>query len=262
MRRSILLALASVLAASVCYPALADWDKIGTYDIGYGPDRESHSPDFGGPVERLRFTARDGDVQCAYIRATFGNGQTRDLFTGRLRQGEDNNVDLPGDRRDVSRISFNCHAFSRSGARIEMSADIGSYRSRWMQNPNWKATWSRFLRWSEATYNNMAGANWAFLGSERFQGRRDEENRFTGWGGRNLTTIGLKPVGGDAKCGRVLATFGNGQTRELNANGGDTMREGQMTRVDLPGDVRNVTRLDLRCHAVGRQAVTIDIYGR
>jgi hypothetical protein len=262
MRKPTLLTLAAVLLAGVSFPALADWDRIGTYDIGFGPDRESHSPDFGGPVERLRFTARGGDIGCGYIRATFGNGNTMNLYSGELREGADRAIDLPGDKREVSRISFNCHAFSRGGARLEMAADIGSYRSRWMQNPNWERTWSRFMNWSRDTYREATGGNWQFMGSVQFRGRHDEQSSFTGWRGRNVFAIGLKPVHGDAVCRRVQVTFGHGDTRTFAANNGEPMREGRVYGIDMPGDLRNVRRLDLDCHAIGEYVVTVNILGR
>lgn len=266
MRKSALLALSAALLTGISLPALADWDRIGSYDISYGPDRESHSPDFGGPVERLRFTAREGDVRCAYIRATFGNGNTWDLYSGELRQGVDKVVDLPGDKREVTRIGFNCHAFSRGGAHLEVAADIGSYRSRWMQNPNWERTWSRFMHWSRETYRDITagntGGNWQFMGSEQFRGRHDEQTSFTGWRGRNVTAIGLKPIHGDAVCRRVEVTFGQGNTRSLSANSGEPMREGRVYAIDMPGDLRNVRRLDLHCHAVGQYVVTVNILSR
>src|ERR1700742_2199230 len=86
MRSSRLLALAAVLTASVSVPALADFDRIGSINVSYQQDKDSASPDFGGPVERLQFTARGSDITCRNITATFRNGHTTSIFNGTLRQ--------------------------------------------------------------------------------------------------------------------------------------------------------------------------------
>jgi hypothetical protein len=57
----------------------------------------------------------------------------------------------------------------------------------------------------------------------------------------------------------VTATFRNGNTRQLDINGGDMLRENVITMLDLPGVERDVVRVDMNCHAVHSNAVTIQV---
>jgi hypothetical protein len=100
---------------------------------------------------------------------------------------------------------------------------------------------------------------WTSVGRESFEGRGDREASFPGFGGRNIDTIGLRPVNDDARCNRITATFANGQTREL---GGRTLREDRITQVDLPGRDRNVTRIEMRCRAVSGRRVVVEVLTR
>jgi hypothetical protein len=46
----------------------------------------------------------------------------------------------------------------------------------------------------------------------------------------------------------------------LNINNGDFLRRGQYAQIDLPGNVRNVESLHLRCSAVNAGRVEIALY--
>lgn len=256
MKRFGLLALAALAGIGVASPALADWDTIGSIDVGYGADRDTASPDFGGPVARLRFTARGGDIQCRTIRATYGNGASSDLFGGILRQGQPHGVDLPGDARTVRRLDFVCHAFSRGGAKLQMEADIGQYHAQWRANPNWNSMWSRYMHWRDDVTNN-----WVSIGSAQFAGRDDRDGGAVGLAGRSISMLAFRPMNGDAVCMRANVRFGSGQVQAYAINGGRPMTRGSTYKIDLPGDQRNVTNVVLRCHALGQYAVTVNIYG-
>jgi hypothetical protein len=250
------LAIASVLMAGAATPALAaDWQRIETVSVTRGADRDSVTPDFGGPVERLRFTARESGIQCRSISAVFGNGQRQELFAGRIAQGQSRTVDLPGDQRRIARLNFNCRAHDRDGGRIVVQADIGQYRDVWMRHPSWQRTWRNVFGDWDANVNY-----WVYLGRQTFTGRNDVETTFAQWGGRSVNAIGLKPINDDARCTRAVATFANGTTRDLNVSRWDTMREDRMYRIDLPGGDRNVTRLTLKCRADHGRTVAISVY--
>ncbi|MGH6872169.1 MAG: hypothetical protein ACREHE_11745 [Rhizomicrobium sp.] len=261
-RRITMMALATAAAIGVSGPAFADWDNIGSVHVDYGADRDTRSPDFGGPVARLSFTASGGDVQCRYIRAEYANGSASQLFAGVLHQGQARNVDVPGAQRTIKRLDFLCRSSSRRGSDIRMQADIGQYRAQWRASPEWARTWSKFMNWADNSFGRMTGAdNWAFIGSANFRGRDDHDGTVAGWGGRNVTEIGFKPMNGDAVCDRVTVRFGNGVTRPYSVNNGAPMSRDHVYRIDLPGNTRNVTNLALRCHALGQYNVTINIYG-
>ena len=138
-------ALAAILTVGVSVPALADWDRIGTVDVSRGRDRDVRNFDLGGSVENLRLQADRSDINCRSVNATFGNGRTRNVFSGNLRQGSMTNVDLPGRDRNITRLAFNCSSDSRRGGTIRVFADVGRYRSEWMRNPNWGAVRTRSI---------------------------------------------------------------------------------------------------------------------
>ena len=100
---------------------------------------------------------------------------------------------------------------------------------------------------------------WTSVGRESFEGRGDREATFPGFGGRNVDTIGLRPVNDDARCNRITATFGNGRTREL---GGRTLREDRITQIDLPGRDRDITRIEMRCRAASGRRVVVEVLTR
>ena len=251
--------LAALLSATSAVPALAQWDNIGAVNIEYNLDRDHASPNFGGSVERLRFTARGGDVQCRYIRATFANGNTRDLLSGRLSQGDSRAVDLPGNGRNVKRIDFMCHAFSKAGAKLQIEADIGQYKNEWQRGPQW-SYWSHiFTNWGQMVDN--ATSYWVPVGNVTFNGPNDKDNAFGGFASRSITALAFRPVNGSAICADANIRFANGANVHASINGGGVLNAGQTYRVDLPGNQRNVTNIVLRCRALGQNSVTINIQG-
>ena len=259
---SYVIAVSAVLTVGMTAPALAAWTDIGRVDFAYGVDKDTAYGNFGGPATALQLTARGSDVACKYVRVTFGNGTSANVFQGMLPQGKGVRVDLPGDRRNVNKIAFECRAFVRSGAHIDIAADVDAYRDQWRRNPAWARLWASLAPPPLPPQPAPAPvSNWVPIGTERFVGARDSSSTFAGWGGHHITRIGLKPLDADAQCVRVTATFGNGTVRNLDLNRGGIAYRGSIYKVDLPGDVRNVARLDLMCRAIGANAVTIQIYG-
>jgi hypothetical protein len=255
MNRTRLAALAAVLCVGAAAPAFADWDNIGSVSVNHRSDRDTRFFDLGGPVDSLSLRAQGSDIDCRGVNATFRNGKTRQVYSGRLYAGRATNVDLPGRDRNIRRLAFNCRAQDRSGGTIRIAADIGSHRDEWRRNPNFARVWARMFNWGSNAMNN-----WRYIGQESFEGRRDSENAFTGWRGRNVDSIALKPLDANARCSRVTATFGNGRARDLNVDNGDRMRQGQYYKINLPGDNRNLTSLNLRCRATDARRVTIQIF--
>jgi len=247
--------LCVILCASAATPALAAWDRVGEVrlDQRRGPDVKTF--DFGGPVSALRLRAEEGDIRCNSVKASFANGRVSTIYSGRLREGRDTTVDLPGRNREITKLAFDCEARGRGDAKIAISADIGQYRSEWMRGPNWQRSWSKMFNWgSDAVYD------WKYLGQERFDGRDDREQVFVGWSGRGSEKIALKPVGADARCSHVSAKFGNGQEQTLAIHNGDKLTKGLYHTLDLPGDRRNVTSLSMQCRATNARSVTIQVY--
>jgi hypothetical protein len=270
MRPSITLALAAFMATAFSVPALADWDRIGSVDFGWQGDHQSQWGDFGGRVERLNFRAEGNDVRCRSVRATFGNGNTREIFNGWIREGDSATVDLPGYQRNVRRLDFFCRARGGRNARLQIAADIGQYRSEWENGPDWANHWSGMFHWGGGN-DQMGGGHdhfgggfdrdrWVQMGSESFEGGYDHEVAYGGWAGRRVDTIAIMPVNADARCRRVTATFNNGHTRELDISAWQDLRQGGFYRLDLPGRERDVRRVNLVCRPVHSGQVTIEIY--
>lgn len=273
MKKQSKIALASLLCATVAMPAIAQgfrdgrgdrdfgrydrydrFDRIGTVEFDRRFDHERQYGNFGGPVEAIRLEARDSNVQCRNVRVQFGNGRFRNVFEGRLREDRPVTVDLPGDERNIRRIDFNCRALSPRGSRVDISADIGGYRDAWMRNPNFDRFWGGRFPWAD-----RRNANWIPLGVQRFEGPRDSEASFPGRRGRQVDSIALRPVNADARCRRVTATFANGRSRDLNIGPTDYLAQNQIYRIDLPGNERNVERIDLTCRAVREPGVTVQV---
>jgi len=271
MKTSRLMALAAMLCASAASPALADWDHVGSVDVGGRHDRDSgdmgrhhdrdaqsgrysHTFELGGPVSRLQLRA-DSNVNCDSVSATFANGDARDIFSGRLREGRAKNVYLPGRLQHITRLNFDCQARDRDGAKIEILADVGRYREDWQRGPNWQQTWAHVFNWGSNEINH-----WKYLGEESFEGRNDSETAFAGWQGRGSDAVALMPTNANARCSQVKATFDNGNSQVLAIHNGDYMSKGMYYKLDLPGDRRNIASLSMRCRATDARRVTIQIF--
>jgi hypothetical protein len=268
MKTTRLMGLAAVLLSGMAVPAFAAWDRIGSVDFSSRNTSDTQFGTFGGRVEALALQARDSDVSCRDVTATFGNGNTVSVFHGFLPRGQNVTVDMPGRDRMVRRLDFNCRAMDRRGARVDIAADVGRYQAEWRRSPDWDRMWSRMFRWDNrdnrlGTGRYVTGqldtSGWVTVATERFDGRIDHEMTFTGWRGRNVDTIALRPVNDDARCRSVTVTFANGDRRNLDIDNGDILREDRVTMLDLPGNRRDVSRIDMNCHAEHGNMVTMEV---
>ena len=264
-------ALAAVAVVALATPAHAAWQNIGSVEFDRGGDHERQYGNFGGPVERLQLTASGNDVQCRSVTVTFGNGKTRKVFEGDIREGRSIAIDLPGREREVRRLDFRCRSDGRRDARVEVAADLGGYADVWRRNPTWAWLFNPGGQHrghdahprGRGHYPEAGRFNgWTRLGIESFEGRRDRETTSTGWAGRKVDQIALRAVNGDARCTRVFVTFRNGRTRDLDIGNRGMLRQGDFRRIDLPGKERNMTQVQLVCRPVGDRQVYIESYGR
>lgn len=266
-----LAALTFVALSASPSAAQVAWRDIGNVDFGRGGDHERQYGNFGGPVERLRFAATGNDVICKTVTATFNNGNTRQIFEGRIRQGAATSIDLPGKDRQIKRLDFRCRSEGRQDARIAIGADLGGYSAIWGKNPAWAQLFG-FTAANDRGHSrpeNRANDRrddringWTRLGADSFEGRRDREAIATGWKGRSVDMVALRAIDGDARCSRVFVTFGNGKTRDLDLGDRGRLREGDFRRIDLPGNDRNISQLQLVCTPIGDRRVTIESYAR
>src|SRR5438874_3007829 len=263
MRSPRLLAMAAILFSSVAVPASAAWDRIGSVDFTYRNPTDTQYGNFGGRVESLALIARNADVRCRDVTADFGNGESQHIFRGFLPRGRNVGVRLPNGRM-IRSLVFDCRPMDRDRATVDIAADIGRYQAEWRRSPEWDRMWSRIFPWangydrygSNDPYYDRFGndryvtgrldtSGWITLGSEQFDGRYDHEMTFAGWRGRNVTSIALRPVNDDARCSNIRATFANGETRDLNIGERNILRQDRVNTIDLPGERRNVERIDM-----------------
>jgi len=262
MKRSTLLATAAALmTVGAAAPAMADYVRLGSVDVGNHMDKDTQWNRFGGGMEGLRLEADGNDVVCSKIVAHFGDGTQQNVFSGKLREDRPVTVDLAGGTRRVRDISFTCRSDERGGAKVYLAAEIGRYRNDWMKSPDWALFWSRLFNWNSGPAQNGNDANyWVTLSRESFEGRGDRERAVTGgWDGRSVERIGFRAVNDDARCSRVRVTFGNGASRDLDVG---RLDQGRVKSIDLPGGNRRVKSLALMCNAVNKRTVTVEVLGR
>jgi hypothetical protein len=300
MKKTRLLALTALLCAGAALPASAQpanapwdrpggWDRIGSVDFTFRPDRETEYGSFGGRVERLSFMSRNADVRCNRVTATYANGRSSQIYSGTLQRGRSVVVDIPGRSRMIRRIDFNCRSLERRGqARVDIAADIGQYRAEWRRSPDWATRWSRMFNWdnrdgrvgdgrvgdySVGRYGVGDGRNgsdryvssglnadgWVMLSTEVFNGSADRESTFAGFRGRNVERIALRAVNDDARCRQVTATLADGTRHDLNIAEDNYLREDRVYQLDLPGRRTDVARVDMTCHAAHGRQVTMQV---
>jgi hypothetical protein len=235
------MALAAVLLSGMVVPALADWDRIGSVDFSYRNNTDTQYGNFGGRVEALVLRARNSDVTCRDVTAIFRNGDRTEVFHGFLPRGGNVTVDLPGSSRLIRRLDFNCRSMDRTGASVDIAADVDRFDT------------GRYVT------GELDTSGWITLASERFDGRADHEMTFAGWRGRDVDTIALRPLNDDARCRSVAISFANGDRRNLDIDNGDVLREDQIAMFDLPGNRRDVMRIDMNCHAGHGNMVTMEV---
>ncbi len=282
MKHARIVAAATAACLGVLAPALADYVRIGSVDVGNRPDFDTAYSRFGGRVESLRLVADRSDVFCRSITVRYANGDTDNVFSGRLPAGQPVAVDVRGRAKPVAEVHFDCRAEARRGGVIYVDAEIGRYRDEWRKDRDWHGRWSNLFggdamppppppRSMNDRDNDMPppppsrsmgdrDGGWIVIDRISFEGRNDRDNTSAGWRGRRIDSIALRPLGTTARCNKVAATFRNGQRVTLATD--RKLERDRMTVLDLPGDQRDLDQIYMRCHAFGDGRVTIEILGR
>jgi hypothetical protein len=275
---------AVAFAAAFASPAAADYVRLGSVDVGYRADLDTAYNEFGGRLEGLRLIASRSDIVCRAVIVQYDNGERQNVFSGRLDERRPVDVDLRGRARRVDSIKFACRSDEFRGGRIHIEGDVGNYRDEWRRDRNWDRRWSNLLgammggrmdgpdrmggpdRMSDRGRDRMGGpfggrdrdhGDWSVLGTMSFEGRNDKESNFTGWNGRNVERIGLRPLETDARCMSIVATFRNGQKQKLAD--GRLLERGRVAVYDLPGRDRDISKLYMRCRSTEGYRVTIEV---
>ena len=93
-------------------------------------------------------------------------------------------------------------------------------------------------------------AAWDPVGSVSFSNRETHDAKLGNFKG---TAVGLTARDSTVMCDSVIATFGNGRTREIFRG---ELPRGQTIRIGLPGNERSIDRVDFDCRSMdGRSAM-------
>jgi hypothetical protein len=173
----------------------------------------------------------------------------------------------------IRRIDFDCRSLQREGGRVDISAEVGRYQAEWRRSPDWDRMWSRVFPWANDrdrydrdrrvdndryVTGQLDTSGWIPVATERFSGLNDHQMTFTGWRGRNLDAIAFRPLNDDARCREVTVTYQDGNRDTLHLSG-DFLRQDRITMIDLPGNHRDVMRIDMNCHAEHGNMVTMEV---
>jgi hypothetical protein len=267
MKRLTLLTMAAAMTMAVSAPALADYVRLGSVDVGYRTDADTAYTRFGGRMESLRLTADRSDVFCRSIRVRYADGDVDNVFHGALREDRPVNVDLRGRRARVDSIRFVCRSNEFRGGKIYIAAEVGRYGDEWRHHRDWDRLWSGIFGMGHGPGPDMHHGpdrdEWITLGRESFEGRNDSESTFAGgWRGHSVDRIALRPLDADARCMRVVVAYENGRKQKVEDALPRVLQQGRLAVVNLPGRDRDIRSLFLRCRAVGEHRVTIEILVR
>lgn len=270
MQRTTPLFFAAAIAVGLAVPANADYVRLGSVDVGFHTDLDTVYSGFGGRLESLRLTASRSDIFCRSVVVKYVNGDRQNVFSGRLDEHSPVDVDLRGRARRIDSIRFVCRSDEFRGGRIYIAGEVGRYGGEWRHSPDWDRRWGGIFgpdwgrRWEhDEGWSRDDGWDpnfWVSLGRESFEGRHDRESTYAGWAGRHVERLGLRPLDGDARCRRIVATFENGQRTELARD--EYLERGRLRVFDLPGVERNLVSVYMSCRAVGDYRVVIEVYAR
>jgi hypothetical protein len=242
MRKTRVIAMAALLAAGTTIPALAEWNHVG--DVQISPDHYTNAQmgSFTGPVDRIRFHS-SGRSDCENIRVTYSNGDTQEVFSGTILDGQDQTITFPDRSRRVESVSLNCRAAHDDGARIAVAADTSAFPARDIYPP------------SAASAGDLE-----LLASRDFGVLNQRSLMLANSDPRSVEEIALEPVGADARCRNVRAVFDDGTSTRSVPNDGENLREGQIYRSYVGGGTRALDSIDLTCEAANGDHVKINVY--
>src|SRR5207248_4538589 len=120
MIKSSAVAFCAVLLASSSTAAFAALDRIGSVVFTSVAAGQSEYRNFSG--NEISLTARNSDLNCDGVVATFDNGRSRGIFAGHLIRGHEVAIALPHEGARVIRLDFNCHPMGGLGGVVDIAA--------------------------------------------------------------------------------------------------------------------------------------------
>jgi hypothetical protein len=114
-------AVAVTAALLMAGPTLgfAALERVGSVVLTPVAPGQSEYRNFAG--NEITLTARNSDINCESVVATFDNGRSRSVFAGALARGREISVGLPASQGRVTRLDFNCRPAGGLGGVIDIA---------------------------------------------------------------------------------------------------------------------------------------------
>ncbi len=113
------LGIAALLVFGGTSAAFAALEHVGSVVLTTGTPGQSEYRNFYG--NELTLTARNADLNCDSVVATFDSGRSRGVFAGALPRGRTVAVGLPEGEGRVLRMDFHCRPTSGLGGVIDIA---------------------------------------------------------------------------------------------------------------------------------------------
>ena len=106
MARAVAVTVTVLMLAGGVTAAFAALDRVGSVVLTTVAPGQSEYRNFTG--NEVSLTARNADINCDSVVATFDNGLSRGIFAGNLPRGREITVGIPDREGRVIRMDFNC----------------------------------------------------------------------------------------------------------------------------------------------------------
>jgi hypothetical protein len=250
MKKAQISAVAAILIFGPTIPAVADWNPLG--EIQESPNYYTNVQlgGFSGPVERIRIRSH-GRSDCEMVGVKYANGVKQEVFSGTLFDRQDQTINFPGAPK-ISGVALECRAADGDGSRITVAADT-EHGVVFFQPSDFGYQTREFGQFSRSSdLTPLASRDFGFL-NQRSLMLNDSEPRST-------REIALQPVGANARCRNVEATFDDGITTSIVPNDGDELLNGRIYRFRVARQDHDLDSINLTCQAENGDHVKINVY--
>ena len=103
--------------------------------------------------------------------------------------------------------------------------------------------------------------DWMTLGIATFAEPEEKTVAVGGWTARDLDMIALQPLGANLECSSMEVEFVDGTTHHLPIDRGGELNEDRIYKLDLQGESRNVTEVNLACSSTEGSTSVVQLYG-
>jgi hypothetical protein len=103
--------------------------------------------------------------------------------------------------------------------------------------------------------------DWMTLGIASFAEPEEESVIVGGWKARDLDMIALQPLGANVECSSMDVEFVDGTTHRLPIDRGGELNEHRIYKLELQGESRNVTEVNLACRSTEGHTSVVQLYG-